>query len=194
MRERGIAARDRARHPHHVLGGAGFALARCSRRRTLGAAGKAQPMDFADDRISGHISEFCRNLARRKPGFPELLELFDAIVRPGQYRHCAFSFASRPPGFGVALRCQSSQKSLPAESLSPRRARKSHPNVYAEQLRLRGSVLPHEMSYPTGEKLQYGVTPAQESAAMRPHVPSNIACIAIFCDAVSLRGRRLATG
>src|SRR6202035_211962 len=34
------------------------------------------------------------------------------------------------------------QKSLRAESLSPRRARKARPNVYAEHLRLRGSVLP----------------------------------------------------
>ena len=42
-------------------------------------------------------------------------------------------FPSRRAGrLGAALRCQSSQKSLPAESLSPRRARKARPNVYAE--------------------------------------------------------------
>src|SRR5258706_10862962 len=45
------------------------------------------------------------------------------------------------------------KKSLRAESLSPRRARKTRPNVYAEHSRLRGSVLPHEMSYPTVKRL-----------------------------------------
>src|SRR6202162_2788096 len=56
--------------------------------------------------------------------------------------------AGRP---GTALRCQIFKKSLRAESLSPRRARKARPNVYAEHQRLRGSELPHEMSYPTAE-------------------------------------------
>src|SRR5258706_8142349 len=46
-------------------------------------------------------------------------------------------FPSRRAGrSGAALRCQSSQKSLRAESLSPRRARKSRLNVYAEHLNL----------------------------------------------------------
>jgi hypothetical protein len=36
--------------------------------------------------------------------------------------------------------------------------------VYAKQIELRGSKLPHEMSYPTKLTLQYAVTPAQESA------------------------------
>src|SRR5882724_5431022 len=48
MGERGVAARDRARDPHHVLGGAGLALARRGRSRALGAARKAEPVDFAD--------------------------------------------------------------------------------------------------------------------------------------------------
>ncbi len=55
------------------------------------------------------------------------------------------------------------KKSLRPESLSPRRAQKARPDVYAEQLELRGSRLPHEMSYSTVRTLQYGVTPAQES-------------------------------
>jgi hypothetical protein len=38
------------------------------------------------------------------------------------------------------------------------------PDVYAQQTKLRGSKLPHEMSYPTKRTLQYAVTPAQESA------------------------------
>ena len=36
--------------------------------------------------------------------------------------------------------------------------------MYAAQTVLRGSELPHEMSYPTRKTLQYAVTPAQESA------------------------------
>jgi hypothetical protein len=56
------------------------------------------------------------------------------------------------------------QKSQYAESLSPRRTQKARPDVYAIQPEPLGSELPHEMSYPTDETLQYGVTPAQESA------------------------------
>ena len=55
------------------------------------------------------------------------------------------------------------QKSQYAESLSPRRTQKARPDVYAKQPELRGSKLPHEMSYPTARTLQYGVTLAQES-------------------------------
>src|SRR6202034_740681 len=61
---------------------------------------------------------------------------------------------------GVATIIRS--KSLPAESLSPRRARKARPGVYAEHWDKKGVKPPHEMSYPTAQRLQYGVTPAQE--------------------------------
>jgi hypothetical protein len=61
------------------------------------------------------------------------------------------------------LRCQTSKKSLRAESLRVRRAQKARPDVYAETPELLGSDLPHEMSYSTDKTLQYGVTPAQES-------------------------------
>src|SRR6266849_5550411 len=44
----------------------------------------------------------------------------------------------------------------------------------------RGSELPHEMSYPTAQRLLYCVTPAQESAWVRPHVPSLNHCNWIF--------------
>jgi hypothetical protein len=40
---------------------------------------------------------------------------------------------------------------------------KARLDVYAEQRELKGSSLPHEMSYSTKRTLQYGVTPAQES-------------------------------
>jgi hypothetical protein len=36
------------------------------------------------------------------------------------------------------------------------------------------------MSYPTAQTLQYGVTPAQESADARPHVPSFKHCNSTF--------------
>ena len=49
------------------------------------------------------------------------------------------------------------------------------PNVYVRhEGYLEGPVLPHEMSYPTGQTLQYGVTLAQESAVVRPHVPTKL--------------------
>jgi hypothetical protein len=43
-----------------------------------------------------------------------------------------------------------------------------------------GSELPHEMSYPTAQTLQYGVTLAQESGPARPHVPTSRHCTACF--------------
>ena len=85
-----------------------------------------------------------------------------------------------PANRGQRWRCHSSQKSLRSESLSPRRARKPRPNVYAVQNGLLGSELPHEMSYPTAQTLQYGGTRAQESAPMRPHVPTSRHCSACF--------------
>src|SRR6266702_1941341 len=71
-------------------------------------------------------------------------------------------------------------KSLRAESLSHRRCAASAPERVRQTAGLRGSELPHEMSYPTGQRLQYGVTPAQESAWVRPHVPSLNHCNWIF--------------
>src|ERR1700693_5495142 len=56
----------------------------------------------------------------------------------------------------------------------------SAPERVRQTPELRGSELPHEMSYPTTQTLQYGVTPAQESAAVRPHVPSFKHCNPIF--------------
>jgi hypothetical protein len=51
--------------------------------------------------------------------------LLDAIVRPGQYRHRTLSFATRRPVIGQRCDANRLKKSLPAESLNPRRARKS---------------------------------------------------------------------
>ncbi len=48
------------------------------------------------------------------------------------------------------------------------------------QYELLGSEPPHEMSYPTAQTLQYGVTRAQESGPARPHVPTSRHCTACF--------------
>src|SRR6202042_3698936 len=122
-----------------------------------------------------HSASHCR--ARRRSGSPKgLLPRVSSVARRDlQTRSIPSSHSFlrvAPACYRAALRCQSSQKSLPAESLSLRRAQNARPDVYAKHWRLRGSVLPHEMSYPTAEKLQYGVTPAQESTRARPHVPS----------------------
>src|SRR6476646_1035362 len=175
MGERGVAARHRPRHPHHLLGGARLARPRRCRGRALGAAGQAQPVYFADHRVSRHVAEFGCDLTGRKAAFPEFFQLLDAIVGPGQYRHRNLPFASRRPNAGSAGDAKS-QISLQAESLSPRRARKARPNVYAEHKVPKRSEPPHEMSYPTARTLQYGVTPAQESVRLSPHVPSPVYC------------------
>src|SRR3984885_12266570 len=121
-----------------------------------------------------HSASRCR--ARRRSGSPKglLPRAFSVVRRDRQTRSIPSSHSFlrvAPACCGQRWRCQSSQKSLPAESLSPRRARNKHPNVYETRQRLKGAELPHEMSYPTTEKLQYGVTPAQESTRVRPHVP-----------------------
>src|SRR5882724_364486 len=119
-------------------------------------------MDFADHGVTRHISEFRGDLAGREPGLPELFQLLNAVIGPGQYRHRNLPFVLRWPFLpGAAM--PNPKKSLRSESLSPRRAQKARPDVYAEQLKLRGSRLPHEMSYSTARTLQYGVTLAQES-------------------------------
>src|SRR3974377_822345 len=68
----------------------------------LGRRGKPQPVHFADHGVTGHISEFGGDLAGRKSGLPELLQLLDAIIRPGQYRHRTLPFAPRWPIKGSA--------------------------------------------------------------------------------------------
>jgi hypothetical protein len=105
--------------------------------------------------------------------------LLDAIVGPGQYRHRIFPFVSRRP-FSKRRATPFLEKSLLAESLSPRRAQKARPGVYAEHWDGLGLELPHEMSYPTVRRLQYAVTHAQESGSTRPHVPSSKHCNALF--------------
>jgi hypothetical protein len=63
---------------------------------------ESEPVHFADHGIPGDISELSGNLAGRKSGFPEFLQLLDAIVGPSQYCHRMFSFALRRPTGGSA--------------------------------------------------------------------------------------------
>ena len=64
-----------------------------------------------------------------------------------------------------------------------KRARTCTPNTNE----LRGSEPPHEMSYPTAQRLQYAVTHAQEFASVRPHVPSLKHCNRVFHGTGMLR-------
>ena len=109
MRERGVAARDRTRHPHHVLGRPGLALARRGRGGTLGAAGKAQPMHFADYGVSRHISKFRGDLAGRKPGLPRVSSVARRDHRTRSIPSSHVSLRVAPADHGTALRCQISK-------------------------------------------------------------------------------------
>src|SRR5262249_33934476 len=63
------------------------------------------------------------------------------------------------PARSAALRCQIS-KPLRTESLKPRQPSAARPDAHPQTPQLKPSP-PHEMSYPTKEKLQYAVTHAQ---------------------------------
>src|SRR4051812_48751843 len=90
-----------------------------------------------------------------------------------------FPFVSRRP-FSKRLATEISSNPCGQNPLALagriKRARAFTPNTGTG----RGLEPPHEMSYPTAVKLQYGVTPAQESAPVRPHVPSFKHCNLIF--------------
>src|SRR4051794_34341560 len=84
------------------------------------------------------------------------------------------------------------QKSQLAESLSLRRAQKARRTFTPNTCDLQDQILPHEMSYPTVQRLQYGVTPAQDFGSMRPHVPSHLQHNAIFPRHRTFTGQHLA--
>src|SRR5438552_3578305 len=68
-------------------------------------------MDFADHGITRHISEFRGDLAGRKPSLPELLELLNAVIGPGQYRHRNLPFVLRRSL--LAWRCDAKSRKIP---------------------------------------------------------------------------------
>src|SRR5882672_10979237 len=67
-------------------------------------------MDFADHGVTRHISEFRGDLAGRKPGLPELLQLLNAVFGPGQYRHRNLPFVLR--GSILARRCDAKSQKI----------------------------------------------------------------------------------
>ena len=138
----------------------------------LGAAGKAEPVHLADHRISRHISEFRGDLAGRKAGLPELFQLLDAIVGPGQYRHRTLPSLARRPSW--RRRCDAKSRKIPCtQNPLALAGRKSAPERLRRTTRTQGIRLPHEMSYPTSKTLQYGVDSRAESGPTAPHVPSS---------------------
>jgi hypothetical protein len=179
LRTRGparIAARTPTRDPHHWLGG-----------RALRGRGAAEEGSWRAGRpsrwtlpITAFRVTFPSSAAIWLAGqVPEFLQLLDAIV--SQVNTVMGLFPSRRTGQRRDNAVMPNlSKSLRAESLSPRRGAASAPERVRRTAGLRRSELPHEMSYPTGERLQYGVTLAQESACVRPHVPSFKHCNWIF--------------
>ena len=100
-------------------------------------------------------------------------------------------FPSHRAGHCEGRRCDPNLKKIPCgqNPLALAGRASLHPDVYAQHNELRGSKLPHEMSYPTAQTLQYGVTLAQESAAVRPHVPRFKSCnLSLFHHTAILRG------
>jgi len=79
VRQRGVATRDRARHPHHMLAGRAF-RGRGAARRAFGAAGKAQPVALCQSRHFASHFRVPRRSGWPKVRLPEFLQLFDAIV------------------------------------------------------------------------------------------------------------------
>ena len=62
QRQRGVAARHRALHAHHVR--ARLARPRRRRRWRLGASGESQPVHLADHSVAGDAAQFAGDLAR----------------------------------------------------------------------------------------------------------------------------------
>ena len=84
----------------------GARLARPRRRggRRLGAAGQAQPMHLADDRVAGDAAELAGDLARGQPVRPELFQQLDPLVGPGHdlfpHRKCQCRWQNPPSQSG----------------------------------------------------------------------------------------------
>ena len=188
VRKRGVAARDRTRHPHHVLGGARLALPRRGRGGALGAAGKAQPVHLADHGVSRHISEFRGDLAGRQVRLPRASSVArrDRRTRSIPSSHSSLRIAPANRGSaGDVIRLKNPCGQNPL-ALAGRENRARTSTLY--KMDSQGSELPHEMSYPTAQKLQYGGTLAQESAPMRPHVPTHVGiAVRVFHHTAILR-------
>src|SRR5262245_2155848 len=158
-RERGVAAHRRPRHAQHVRGCARLARARDRRGRRLGAPRQAEPVDLADHGVARDATELGRNLARRQALRPQFLELLDPLVGPAH----VFPLAGEIHRFMLPSSSVRPTE-VQTESLHAVRRSRRPPDIYPLYKLELGYSPPHEMSYSTCTKLQYGRTPTQESA------------------------------
>ena len=123
-----------------MCGRARLARARRGRGRRLGAAGQPEPVHLADHGVAGDAAELCGDLTRRQAVGPQLLQ---------QSRRVR----------------QSSSCLVPRQWPSRRRpgriqrlvwATTGWPDAYSRYRFTLETCPPHEMSYLTIEKLQYG--------------------------------------
>ena len=168
MGERGVAAHRRARDPQHVRLGARLARAGRGRGRRLGAARKAEAVHLADHRVAGDAAELCGDLAGRQDRRPTASS---ASRRARRSKSCVNFLGSRRGG---EVRTESTRVW----------ATTGWPDAYA-RYRFTLDCPPHEMSYLTIEKLQYGENRAQESDCSLPHVPStSTPCVHTYLQTV----------
>ena len=112
--------------------------------RRTGASGKAEPVDFADDRVARDAAQDTGDLACRKPFGPERLQLLDPFVRPA---HIA------PPGFYL-------QNIVPEEALNTRYEVRP-PHLVHSQMRGQNEICsrPGAWQIALGETLRLLISP-----------------------------------
>ena len=157
-RKRGRARYCRATpdaRPASYAGRTRLARPRRRRGRALGAAGKPEPMNFADHGIARHIAEFRGDLAGRKPDSQSFLSC--STRSSVQVNTVIAIFPS----------CRAAEQASAAILNRPKFLRQNPLALAGPDRRTRTSTRtqdlersepPHEMSYPTSETLQYGVT------------------------------------
>lgn len=69
-------------------------------RVLLGTAGKAEPVNLADDRVARHPAQFRGDLARAEAVGPQFLEHLDTLVSPTHGISCSSPLERRNPGPG----------------------------------------------------------------------------------------------
>src|SRR5262249_44176658 len=171
LRERGIAARDRTRDAHHVLRGTRFPRAGCGRGGALGAAGAAQPVHLADHGAPRHIAEFRGNLTGRQSAFPEFIQLLDAIVGPGQYRHRILPSLKPRPVWQAVLRCKS-PKNLSRQNPLALAGRGKRARTFTQDHRTPGIKTAARDVVPDKNNATIWRDSRARVRADRPHVPS----------------------
>src|SRR5579871_1365545 len=143
----------------------GLARSRHARRGALGAAREPKTMHLADHGIAGDAAKLCGDLTRGQSVAPHLLQALDALIGPG---HAAAPFRRWRDEYRFRQNPTPGQAAPFADPT---------PTPVTDVLR---TCPPHEISYLTIEKLQYGESRAQESQVERPHVPFRIANASTF--------------